>query len=306
MVLSNRIKAAGAVVTRDGENGLEFLLVYREFRNDWTFPKGKVDPGENIVGTAVREVREETGYAIRLGLPLPQRHYQVNGVPKDVYYWHATVLEGDFAPNEEVSSIAWVPRDLAQEMLTYAHDIDVLNAANEAVQTVPLIILRHTQAMKRVEWSLTPEGSTAPDSTRPLTAVGRMQANALVSVMAAFGITQVHSSDSRRCQDTVGPYAGARSLGVILESSVSEEQHSIEPEVASNRVQELAQNAAPIVLCTHRPVMPTVMSALSESLNVSISISTAFDPALTPGSMVIFHRDVNDLNKVVAVERHIH
>jgi 8-oxo-dGTP diphosphatase len=306
VVLSNRITAAGAVVTRDSENGLEFLLVYREFRNDWTFPKGKLEPGENIVGTAVREVREETGYAIRLGVPLPQRHYQVDGVPKDVYYWHATVLEGDFSPNEEVSSIAWVSRDVAEEMLTYAHDIDVLNAANEAVQTVPLIIMRHTQALKRVEWSLTPEGSTAPDSTRPLTAVGRMQANALVSAMAAFGITQVHSSDSRRCQDTVGPYAGARSLRVILESSVSEEQHSLKPDVASNRVQELAQNADPIVLCTHRPVMPTVMSALSELLKVSISLAAAFDPALTPGSMVIFHRDVNDLNKVIAVERHIH
>ncbi len=306
MVLSNRITAAGAVVTRDSENGLEFLLVYREFRNDWTFPKGKLEPGENIVGTAVREVREETGYAIRLGVPLPQRHYQVDGVPKDVYYWHATVLEGDFSPNEEVSSIAWVSRDVAEEMLTYAHDIDVLNAANEAVQTVPLIIIRHTQALKRVEWSLTPVGSTAPDSTRPLTSVGRMQANALVSAMAAFGITQVHSSDSRRCQDTVGPYAGARSLRVILESSVSEEQHSLKPDVASNRVQELAQNADPIVLCTHRPVMPTVMSALSELLKVSISLAAAFDPALTPGSMVIFHRDVNDLNKVIAVERHIH
>jgi 8-oxo-dGTP diphosphatase len=306
VVLSNRITAAGAVVTRDSENGLEFLLVYREFRNDWTFPKGKLEPGENIVGTAVREVREETGYAIRLGVPLPQRHYQVDGVPKDVYYWHATVLEGDFSPNEEVSSIAWVSRDVAEEMLTYAHDIDVLNAANEAVQTVPLIIMRHTQALKRVEWSLTPEGSTAPDSTRPLTAVGRMQANALVSAMAAFGITQVHSSDSRRCQDTVGPYAGARSLRVILESSVSEEQHSLKPDVASNRVQELAQNADPIVLCTHRPVMPTVMSALSELLNVSISLAAAFDPALTPGSMVIFHRDVKDLNKVIAVERHIY
>jgi len=306
VVLSNRITAAGAVVTRDSENGLEFLLVYREFRNDWTFPKGKLEPGENIVGTAVREVREETGYAIRLGVPLPQRHYQVDGVPKDVYYWHATVLEGDFSPNEEVSSIAWVSRDVAEEMLTYAHDIDVLNAANEAVQTVPLIIMRHTQALKRVEWSLTPVGSTAPDSTRPLTSVGRMQANALVSAMAAFGITQVHSSDSRRCQDTVGPYAGARSLRVILESSVSEEQHSLKPDVASNRVQELAQNADPIVLCTHRPVMPTVMSALSELLKVSISLAAAFDPALTPGSMVIFHRDVNDLNKVIAVERHIH
>lgn len=306
MALGKRIAAAGAVITREGDNGTEFLLIHRHLREDWTFPKGKVDPGENIVGAAVREVREETGFAIRLGLPLPTQHYTANGIPKDVNYWHATILKGEFTPNEEVDEIRWVTFDAAKELLSYAHDADVLTAASVAIPSRPLIVLRHTQAMKRAEWAATPFGATAPDAARPLTAVGRMQANALVSALAAFGVTQVNSSDSRRCRDTVGPYASARSISINLESSVSEEQHLIDPEFARDRVRNIATVNEPVVLCTHRPVMPSVMAVLSEVFAVQADGAHAFNPALTPGSMVIYHRDAQNLSNVLAVERHIH
>ena len=306
MAIGKRIAAAGAVITRLGEHGTEYLLVHRHLRDDWTFPKGKVDPGENIVGAAVREVREETGFAIQLGLPLPTQHYQANGIPKDVNYWHATILKGEFTSNEEVDEIRWVPFDAAKELLTYAHDADVLAAAQIATPTSPLIVLRHTQAMKRAEWNATHIGAASPDSARPLTAVGRMQANTLVSALAAFGVTRVNSSDSRRCRDTVGPYASARSISIDFEPSVSEERHLINPELARQRVRDIATVTEPVVLCTHRPVMPSVMAALSDMFSVQMDGEHAFNPALTPGSMVVFHRDVQNLLNVLAVERHIH
>jgi len=306
VAIGKRIAAAGAVITRPGNQETEYLLVHRHLRDDWTFPKGKVDPGENLVGAAVREVREETGFAIQLGLPLPTQHYQANGIPKDVNYWHATILDGAFTPNEEVDEIQWLSFDAAKELLTYAHDADVLAAAAGATQTSPLIVLRHTQAMKRAEWAATPIGSTSPDAARPLTAVGRMQANTLVSALAAFGVTQVNSSDSRRCRDTVGPYASARSISINFEPSVSEEQHLIDPDHARQRVRDIATVTEPVVLCTHRPVMPSVMDALSEVFAVQLDGANAFNPALTPGSMVVYHRDIRDLSTVLAVERHIH
>ena len=306
MAIGNRIAAAGAVITRQSSQGTEFLLIHRHLREDWTFPKGKVDPGENIVGAAVREVREETGFAIQLGLPLPTQHYQANGIPKDVNYWHATILSGQFTANEEVDEIRWLTFDAAKALLTYAHDADVLAAAQVASPTSPLIVMRHTQAMKRAEWAATLIGSTSPDAARPLTAVGRMQANTLVSALAAFGVTQVNSSDSRRCRDTVGPYASARSISINFEPSVSEEQHLINPEFAQQRVRDIATVNEPVVLCTHRPVMPSVMRALSEVFAVQMDGAHAFNPALTPGSMVIYHRDVRNLSNVLAVERHIH
>ena len=71
MAATDRIVAAGAVVTRAGKKEIEFLLIFRKYRGDWTFPKGKVDPGEHLLTAAVREVREETGFAVSLGVPLP-------------------------------------------------------------------------------------------------------------------------------------------------------------------------------------------------------------------------------------------
>jgi 8-oxo-dGTP diphosphatase len=306
LAATDKIIAAGAVVTRAGSNGIEYLLVHRGYRQDWTFPKGKVDPGEHVLTAAVREVREETGFAIELGIPLPTQTYKVEGKLKDSKYWLGNLLAGEFVVNDEVDEIAWLSFDEAAKRLTYEHDLDVLNAAAVAKKTSPLVILRHTQSVKRAEWLLSADGLSEVDASRPLTAVGRMQANSLVGALAAFGVSEIHSSDSRRCRDTVGPYATARSLAVTLEKAVSEERHQEHPEKVAKLVTELAAQLNPLVLCTHRPVMPTVMEALAASFELETEIKKAFDPALTPGSMVVYHRDADDVSKVIAVERHLH
>lgn len=307
MAATDRIVAAGAVVTRPSElevGSLEFLVVYRKHRDDWTFPKGKVDSGEHLLTAAVREVREETGYAIELGVPLPTQTYEIEGRLKDSHYWVAKKLAGDFIANDEVTQIAWLPFEQAREKLTYKHDQEVLLAAANSIPTIPLIILRHTQSVKRVEWLLSAEALSEFDASRPLTAVGRMQANSLIGALAAFGVAELHSSDSRRCRDTVGPYATARSLAVLLEKTVSEERHKENPSKATSRVIELAQRPSALVLCTHRPVMPTVMDALSSTFSVENETKKSFDSAFTPGTMVIYHRDATNLKNVVSVERH--
>lgn len=306
MATTDKIIAAGAVVTRPGANGTEYLLVHRDYREDWTFPKGKVESGEHILGAAVREVREETGFAIELGVPLPTQTYKIQGKLKDSHYWAAKLLSGTFVPNDEVDEIAWLTFDEAAKRLTYEHDVDVLKAAAAAKSTTPMILLRHTQSVKRAEWAIDIENLNEPDSYRPLTSVGRIQASILVSALAAYGVSEIHSSDSVRCRDTVGPYATSRSLAIHLESSMSEEQHLNFPDNVTHRTSELAANNQPFVLCTHRPVLPTVMEALSASFEFEVEVKKAFDPALTPGSMVVYHRDSSDLTKIVAVERHIH
>lgn len=304
MAATDRIIAAGAVVTRPGTEGTEFLLIYRKYRDDWTFPKGKVDPGEHLLTAAVREVREETGFAVSLGVPLPTQTYEVDGVRKDSHYWVAQRLAGEFMPNDEVTHIAWLCLEDAKAKLTYKHDQEVLAAAANSIPTIPLIILRHTQSVKRGEWLLSSDALSEADTSRPLTAVGRMQANSLVGALAAFGVAELHSSDSRRCRDTVGPYATGRSLPVVLEKTVSEERHKDHPERAIARVKELAEIPSALVLCTHRPVLPAVMEALSSIFTVENETKKTFDPAFTPGTMVVYHRDATDLRHVVSVERH--
>jgi 8-oxo-dGTP diphosphatase len=306
LAATDRIIAAGAVVTRDGPSGAEYLLVHRDYREDWTFPKGKVESGEHIIGAAVREVREETGFAIELGMPLPTQTYKIDERLKDSHYWSAQLLSGTFLPNDEVDEIAWLTFEEAAKRLTYEHDVEVLKAAAVAVKTTPMIVLRHTQAMKRAEWAADDQTLNEPDAFRPLTSVGRIQATMLVSALAAYGITRLHSSDSVRCRDTLGPYASSRSLSITLEPSLSEEQHMQFPDNASTRAGELAGIETAFVLCTHRPVLPTVMEMLANKFEVATEAKKAFDPALTPGSMVVYHRDSSDLSKIVSVERHMH
>lgn len=304
MAATDRIVAAGAVVTRTGADETEFLLIYRKYRDDWTFPKGKVDPGEHLLTAAVREVRQETGMAVELGVPLPTQTYEVEGRVKDSHYWVAQRLAGEFVPNDEVTQIAWLSLAQAKAKLTYKHDKEVLVAASNAIPTIPLIILRHTQSVKRVEWLLSNDALSEVDTSRPLTAVGRMQANSLVGALAAFGVSELHSSDSRRCRDTVGPYATGRSLAVTLEKTVSEEQNKLNPESAMARVMELAEKPRALVICTHRPVLPAVMVALSSVFTVENETKKSFDSAFTPGTMVVYHRDATNLRHVVSVERH--
>ena len=123
--VSDRVDAAGGVVERDGR----VLLVHRPRYDDWTFPKGKLDPGESFEDAALREVEEETGVRCTLGRELPSIRYEVNGRPKLVRYWvMAPAADLGFSPNDETDDLRWVTPDEARAVLTYDRDRDVLRA----------------------------------------------------------------------------------------------------------------------------------------------------------------------------------
>ena len=119
------VAAAGGLVTRSGAGGgIEIALVHRPKYDDWTFPKGKVEAGESDEEAAVREVREETGFACTLGEELATvRYIDARGRPKRVRYWIMTIVGGDATvPNAEVDDLRWLSPDDASTLLTYAHD----------------------------------------------------------------------------------------------------------------------------------------------------------------------------------------
>ncbi|HMJ94696.1 MAG TPA: NUDIX hydrolase [Thermoleophilaceae bacterium] len=121
--MSERVEAAGGVVVRDGQ----VALVHRPRYDDWTLPKGKLDPGESFEEAAIREVEEETGLRGRLVRELPTTSYEVNGRPKIVRYWLMDVdREGPFVPNDETDELRWVPLHEALSVLTYDRDRDLL------------------------------------------------------------------------------------------------------------------------------------------------------------------------------------
>jgi 8-oxo-dGTP pyrophosphatase MutT (NUDIX family)/phosphohistidine phosphatase SixA len=279
------IMAAGAVVLRKGR---EVLVVHRPKYDDWSFPKGKLDPGEHVTAAAVREVAEETGLQIRLGPPLPSQQYEIaNGQrrTKVVHYWVGWVLGDDdvskYQPNDEIDRVAWVPLDEAGRLLDYRRDRETLKeTAGVRKKTYPLVVLRHGKAIARKAWK-------GEERQRPLAEAGERQAQLLVPVLAAYGVRRVVSSSSRRCWTTLSPYVDGADLDLNVTTSLSEQdatRRSVE-----RHVSRLRERAEPSVLCTHRPVLPWVYDALGVQ-----------DPMLEPGALlVVQHRH----GRLVSVER---
>jgi 8-oxo-dGTP diphosphatase len=127
------VQAAGGVVLRRRNGGpAEVALIHRPAYDDWTLPKGKLNPGETHEEAALREVREETGLDCRLGEPAGQVHYRDRkGRPKVVRYWTMQPVgpsDGQFAPNTEVDQLRWIPLAEAGPALTYDHDRKILGS----------------------------------------------------------------------------------------------------------------------------------------------------------------------------------
>jgi 8-oxo-dGTP pyrophosphatase MutT (NUDIX family) len=121
------VKASGGVVWRRGERGVEVALVHRPRYDDWSFPKGKLDPGETWEEAALREVEEEIGMRCRLGHELPPTSYRdPKGRAKVVRYWMMEPLDGEFVPSKEVDEVRWLSTGDADRLLTYEHDRELL------------------------------------------------------------------------------------------------------------------------------------------------------------------------------------
>jgi 8-oxo-dGTP diphosphatase len=121
--LRRHVRAAGGVIVRDGR----VALVHRPKYDDWSLPKGKLDPDESWEDAARREVLEETGIHCALREELDHVEYtDPKGRPKTVRYWRMTPIEGEFAPNDEVDELRWLAPEEASACLTYDHDRDLV------------------------------------------------------------------------------------------------------------------------------------------------------------------------------------
>jgi 8-oxo-dGTP pyrophosphatase MutT (NUDIX family)/phosphohistidine phosphatase SixA len=279
--------AAGGVVWRKRpgpgprrpEPRVEVLVVHRPSYDDWTFPKGKTDPGETLQQTAVREIGEEAGVRVRLGHPLRQVTYPISGGTKVVAYWCARVTGPDddtpFVPNKEVDEIRWVGLDTAATLLTYDHDLGLLEqfrelCARQAHRTRTLVVVRHGKAE--------PRGSRWPDDlARPLARAGTERAAALVPVLDAYGVQRVVSSPAVRCAQTVEPYARSISTFLEIDDRLSEQTRAGH---VQRSIDAAMDRKKPLVLCTHRPTLPWVLEAIGTAAH-----------ELAPGAgLVVHHR----------------
>ncbi len=300
------VYAAGAVLWRIEKNQLKVALVHRGRYDDWSWAKGKVDPGETLPETAVREIREETGLKIKLGVPLGiQRYLLPNKNLKEVHYWAAKVTDkslaaSNFKPNEEVAEVVWFSASAASKKLSYSHDqeqLDQLVALHKEgrLDTVPLVILRHAKARSRATWK---DG----EASRPLLTEGNAQAEALPKLLKAFGAKLVFSSPWTRCLSTIAPYAQRTKVKVKTQPEFTETANAKKPAQTQKALQNIIELGKPAVVCTHRPVLPTMIESLETKASKPMKIKLHLAAGLKPGSFSVIHLDKN--HQIVEVEHH--
>jgi len=303
------VLAAGALCWRIVDGTVRILLVHRGDRADVSLPKGKLDPGETLPQTAVREIEEETGLAITLGAPLGTVEYTLpNGREKIVYYWSseidaATVAASTFVPNAEISGLDWVTLEKARRVLSYAHDHDVIDRFVERLEagrarTFAIVALRHGTAVPPSSWD-------GPDSTRPLMQRGADQALSIAPAIAAFGPAKLVSSTAARCLATIAPLAGLLDLPVKQSRNISQDAWEDADGDVEKVVAKRMRKAVSAVLCSHGPVLPEIILEIARLTNSPSDTALRRAAELSTGEYAVLHISVDSpATGIVAVETH--
>ncbi|WP_420114300.1 NUDIX hydrolase [Pseudactinotalea sp.] len=311
------VLAAGAVVWRVRKRTVEVLLIHRPRYDDWSWPKGKLEPGETVPAAAVREVAEETGEQVVLGRPLPSVTYELaSGATKTCHYWAATV-PGEDSPalaarptfkrsKHEVDQVRWISAQKALKLLTRRSDRAPLGALLDyldegRLDTWAVQLARHGQARPRATWR-------GGEETRPLTAMGARQAEALVPLLSAFGGEEIVTSPWARCRDTVTPYSRATGLATVAAPQLTEAEAKEDPRGARALVAEfLRVRREGTVLCLHRPTLPLILDVVGHRSAYRVrDVLPEEDPWLQPGELLVLHLASPGKHKarVVAAELH--
>ncbi len=241
------------MVRREPDSGRRIALVHRPRYDDWTFPKGKLQPGETDEQTAIREVEEETGLRCELGLDLGTVEYRDGeGRPKIVRYWAMEPGDGAFTPGDEVDELRWLAPDEIAPALSYDHDRELLETYLRMAGEASAYLVRHGKSGARSAW-------TEDDRLRPLSKAGRRQADALVTAFRGLDVERVVSSPYVRCVQTVRPLALDRGLPVETSEALAE---GAPPEQALALLEEAV--GTPTVFCAHGDVVPPVVLHLAE------------------------------------------
>ena len=303
------VYAAGGVLWRIVDEKLLVLLIHRTQYLDVTLPKGKVDPGEMLAETASREIFEETGIRVSLGVPVGvSRYHMPNKRQKIVHYWaaeatDAAIRSSAFVPNKEIAALEWVTLKKAFGRLSYPVDVEILEhfakLVDEGVlRTFPLIALRHAKALPREEWD-------GKDASRPLAPRGKKQANSIVGPLLAFGARKIISSPAARCVKTVAPLSAALGRKIDKTALISQDAWEEGKSDARTIVGERVRTRKPAVLCSHGPVLPEILTEIALATGTLRGSYLGSASALEAGAFSVVHLSIdNPGSGIVAIETH--
>jgi 8-oxo-dGTP diphosphatase len=303
------VLAAGALCWRLVDGKARILVVHRGDRADVSLPKGKVDPGETLPQTAVREIAEETGLEISLGAPLGTVEYTLpSGRDKVVYYWAAEIdhhaLEiARFVPGNEIAALEWLPIDKARKKLTYEHDVEVLDRFEKRLKkgnarTFAIIVVRHGKAVPPETWD-------GPDATRPLLQRGADQSVAIAKGIAAFAPRKILSSNAVRCLATVEPLSRLTQVDVKASAAISQDAYDDDTEKVRAIVAKRVKRKETVVLCSHGPVIPQLLDELAAITSAKPTTQLHQASLLSTGEFAVVHLSCEHPRKgIVATELH--
>lgn len=304
------VYAAGAVVWRLVEGKLRILLIHRTKYRDLTLPKGKVDPGEMLAQTAVREVHEETGIRVNLGVPVGvSRYFMRPKRQKVVHYWAAEATEdairnSTFVPNNEIAALEWVSLKKARKNLSYPVDLEILDEFERLVDdgvlhTFPIVVLRHAKAVGRSEWEKS-------DASRPLTERGRTQASAIVAPLRAFGIRKIITSDAVRCVQTITPLADALDRKPVQTERISQDAWEEGRSDARAVIGKRVRAGKPALLCSHGPLLPDILTELALATGTLHGSYLGSASALEVAAFSVAHLSAtNPGSGIISIETHV-
>ena len=291
------VQAAGGIVYRwsggsrpndltDGDNILnhiELCVVHRPKYDDWSWPKGKVDPNESHRHAAVREIGEETGVPVALGPFLGEVEYPIkdegnrirhtkdrSSDTKHVLYWIAAPISAlddikrtdAFGPVHradagEIDQVLWLTTAQARKQLTHSSDRDVLALFVDRVQegaldAVPVLLVRHGKAEARKSWKGT-------DANRPITPQGAAAAFALNYELACFNPQRLSTSPWIRCQETLQMLSWQTGREMVRLDALTEDAFAADPEASweclRSEIEYALERHMPTAVCMHRPVI---------------------------------------------------
>ena len=124
-------KSCGAVIFDNDK-----ILVIKQVKGHWGFPKGHVEEGETEVQTAIREIKEETNLDVKIdeSKRFVERYSPEEGIEKDVVFFVAKKVGGEIkVQEEEVTETKWVAPIEAMEILTYESSKRILEKVMESL-----------------------------------------------------------------------------------------------------------------------------------------------------------------------------
>ena len=294
------VEAAGGVLWRGDPASPEVALVHRPRYGDWSLPKGKLDPGEDPLLGALREIAEETGFVARPGRRVGSLRYDTAEGRKRVRYWACEAVGGAFEANREVDELWWGPLSAASDWLAPDHDRRILELfAADTRRTRPLVVVRHASAGDKKGWD-------GPDAERPLDADGAARAETVAALLSAYGVQRAGSADVVRCEQTLAPYARAAGVEVRTMPGTTAGCFEADPERGTAEVAALldgpgaSDGSGGAAWCGQREVIRDLVGRLAAGLGGKAEDAAGLT-ALSKGALAVLHLD--DRSGLVALER---